>query len=321
MMRRSTVPRTPRPSIAANFSTGSSVTCLSLAALRIATASGCSERCSIDAAHLSTSAGEIGVPSGFLAVTMWVIVGFPSVMVPVLSRSTVRTRLSRSSASPPRIRIPYSAALPVPTRIAVGVARPSAQGQAMMSTVTSATVAKITAGGGPKSNHTTNAASATTRTIGTNTPAMRSASPWIGALPAWASSTMRMIWPSAASLPTRVARNVTLPVVLTVPPMTSSPGFLATDIGSPVSIDSSRADAPSVTTPSTGTRSPGLTITASPTSTASTATSVSLPSRRTWATLGRSPASRRIASEVRPLARASSRRPRRIRAMIAATAS
>ncbi len=261
------------------------------------------------------------MPSGFFAVTMCVIVGLPSVIVPVLSSSTVRTPLSRSSASPPRMRMPNSAARPVPTRIAVGVASPSAHGQAMMSTVTSATVAKMTAGAGPKSNHATNAAMAMTITTGTNTPAMRSASPWIGALPACASSTMRMIWPRAASLPTRLARKVILPVVFTVPPMTSSPGFLATGIGSPVSIDSSTADAPSVTTPSTGMRSPGLTITTSPTSTASTAMSISLPSRRTCAVLGRSPASRRIASEVRPLARASSSRPRRMRAMIAATAS
>ena len=50
--------------------------------------------------------------------------------------------------------------------------------------------------------------------------------------------------------------------------------LLATGIGSPVSIDSSTADAPSVTTPSTGIRSPGFTITRSSTSTASTATSV-----------------------------------------------
>ena len=152
---------------------------MSCAALSTASASGCSERCSTDAAHFRTSAGLIGVPSGFFAVTMCVTVGLPSVIVPVLSSSTVRVFASRSSASPLRMRIPYSAALPVPTRIAVGVARPSAQGQAMISTDTNATVAKMTAracGSGPTSNHTTNAAIASAITIGTNTPATRSAS-------------------------------------------------------------------------------------------------------------------------------------------------
>ena len=162
--------------MAANFSTGRTSTWRSLAALATATASGCSERCSTDAAHFSTSAGASAVPSGRLAVMMCVTVGRPSVMVPVLSRNTVRTPDSRSSASPLRTRIPYSAALPVPTSRAVGVASPSAQGQAMMSTVTSATVANTRAGSGPTSNQSTNAAIARARTTGTNTPATRSES-------------------------------------------------------------------------------------------------------------------------------------------------
>ena len=137
----------------------------------IAPASGCSERCSTDAAHLSASAADSGVPSGRFAVTMWVTAGRPSVMVPVLSSSTVRTRARRSSASPLRIKMPCSAAFPVPTRIAVGVASPRAHGQAMISTVTSATVENTIAGAGPKSNHATNAAIARAITIGTNTPA------------------------------------------------------------------------------------------------------------------------------------------------------
>jgi len=112
-----------------------------------------------------------------------------------------------------------------------------------------------------------------------------------------------------------------LPVVFSVPPMTSSPGFLATGIGSPVSIASFTADAPSVTTPSTGTFSPGLTITRSPTTTASTGISVSCRSRMTCADLARNDASRRIASDVRPFARASSTRPSNTSAMMAATAS
>ena len=117
----------------------------------------------------------MGVPSGFFAVMMCVTAGLPSVTVPVLSSSTVRTRDSFSSVSALRMRMPCSAAFPVPTSSAVGVAKPRAQGQAMIRTVTSAIVAKRRAGSGPTSNHTTKAAIARAMTIGTNTPATRSA--------------------------------------------------------------------------------------------------------------------------------------------------
>ena len=43
------------------------------------------------------------------------------------------------------------------------------------------------------------------------------------------------------SLPTRSARITKLPVPLTVPPVTRSPGVFSTGIGSPVTIDSSTA--------------------------------------------------------------------------------
>jgi hypothetical protein len=62
----------------------------------------------------------------------------PVVSVPVLSSSTVSSCRLLSSASGPRMRMPSCAPRPVPTISAVGVARPSAQGQAMMSTATAA---------------------------------------------------------------------------------------------------------------------------------------------------------------------------------------
>ena len=67
--------------------------------------------------------------------------GRPSVIVPVLSKTTVLSFCAVSSASPLRIRMPCSAPWPVPTMIAVGVARPRAQGQAMISTATAFSVA------------------------------------------------------------------------------------------------------------------------------------------------------------------------------------
>ena len=75
--------------------------------------------------------------------------GLPLVIVPVLSRTTVSSLCAVSSASAERIRMPAVAPLPVPTVIDSGVARPSAHGQAMISTDTAATRAKTTAGGGP----------------------------------------------------------------------------------------------------------------------------------------------------------------------------
>ena len=62
----------------------------------------------------------------------------PVVTVPVLSSTIVSTRWVDSSTSGPRMRIPSWAPRPVPTSRAVGVASPSAQGQAMISTATAA---------------------------------------------------------------------------------------------------------------------------------------------------------------------------------------
>ena len=59
--------------------------------------------------------------------------GLPSVSVPVLSTTSVSIFSKRSSASAFLIRTPAVAPLPTPTMIDIGVARPSAHGQAMMS--------------------------------------------------------------------------------------------------------------------------------------------------------------------------------------------
>ena len=109
-----------------------------------------------------------------------------------------------------------------------------------------------------------------------------------------------------------------------VPPITRSPGCFSTGMDSPVSIDSSTALPPERTSPSTGSRSPGRTITTSPLATCSTGTSTSVPSsapRWTRAVLGCRATSERRAAEVRLLARASRALPVRIRAMMITTAS
>lgn len=52
--------------------------------------------------------------------------------IPVLSKSTTLTLCALSRCRPPLIRTPFCAPTPVPTMMAVGVARPSAQGQAVI---------------------------------------------------------------------------------------------------------------------------------------------------------------------------------------------
>ena len=77
----------------------------------------------------------------------------------------------RSSASAFLISTPACAPRPTPTMIDIGVARPSAQGQAMISTLTAATRPNAMRGSGPNYAQTPKAISATTMTAGTNQPA------------------------------------------------------------------------------------------------------------------------------------------------------
>ena len=67
--------------------------------------------------------------------------GLPSVSVPVLSTISVSTLAKRSSASASLTSTPACAPRPVAVMIDIGVASPSAQGQAMISTETAETMA------------------------------------------------------------------------------------------------------------------------------------------------------------------------------------
>ena len=158
-------------------------------------------------------------------------------------------------------------------------------------------------------------------TAGTKYAAMTSASRAIGGFEPCACSTRRMICASAVSAPTLVAVNVNDPVVFMVAPMTSSPARLVTGRGSPVSMDSSTGEEPEVTTPSTGTFSPGRTRTASPATTSAMGTSTSTPPRSTRAVRGCRPMRALMAAPVWPLARASSSLPNRMRVMMKAAES
>ncbi len=103
--------------------------------------------------------------------------------------------------------MPASAPRPVPTMIAVGVARPIAHGQAMTTTLMNAVSASVRRGSGPSAIQIDEGQrSPSARTIGTKTSAIRSASRWIGAFEPWARWTSSTIRARAVSRPTRVAR-------------------------------------------------------------------------------------------------------------------
>ena len=105
--------------------------------------------------------------------------------------------------------MPSCAPRPVPTSSAVGVASPSAHGQAMMSTATAAENANVAAS--PRSSQNASVPSASAITTGTNTADTRSARRCTSALPLCASVTSRPIWASWVSAPTRVARTTRRP--------------------------------------------------------------------------------------------------------------
>ena len=228
----------------------------------------------------------------------------PVVTVPVLSSTIVSTVRVDSSTSGPLMSTPSCAPRPVPTSSAVGVARPSAQGQAMISTATAAVKANST--DSPAPIQKPSVATARPMTTGTKMPETRSARRWTGALPDWASVTRRAIWASAVSAPTFVARTIRRPPAFTEAPATSSPGCFSTGTDSPVSSDWSTALVPSSTTPSVATFSPGRTTKRSPTASCSTGTRRSVPSAsRTAASLAPSSSSAVSAAPARRLARAS----------------
>ena len=96
-----------------------------------------------------------------------------------MSSTTVSTEWVTSKISPERIRMPCFAPRPVPTMIAVGVARPSAQGQAITSTEVNTLRTK--AKSFPAMAQITAASTAMAMTVGTKIPATLSAVREMGA--------------------------------------------------------------------------------------------------------------------------------------------
>ena len=95
--------------------------------------------------------------------------------------------------------------------MAVGVASPSAQGQAITRTATNMVSTKDRSLP-PTVHHRRAAARAMTMTAGTKYPATVSANLDMGAFLPWASSIMRMIFDSVVSLPTWVTSTSIAPL-------------------------------------------------------------------------------------------------------------
>ena len=126
---------------------------------------------------------------------------------------------------------------------------------------------------------------------------------------------------STVSCPTAVTRISTRPSPLIEPPVKAAPMVLDTGKGSPVSMDSSTWVWPSMSSPSSGKRSPGRTASRSPTRISATGTSTSPSSLIQCALSGRKACRARMASVVWRLARASSHLPNKTSVMTTAEPS
>ena len=156
---------------------------ISLSLFTIASPRGCSEPFSALKAICNNSF-SLTLSVAIISVTT----GLPSVIVPVLSNIIVSILCADSSASPPFISIPFSAPLPVPTIMAVGVARPNAHGHAITN-IDINIVSENTISFPPTKYQSNELTIAITKTVGTKYPDTVSANFAIGAFVPCASST------------------------------------------------------------------------------------------------------------------------------------
>ena len=186
------------------------------------------------------------------------------VSVPVLSNTTVSTSASRSSAVPYLIRSPLRNSRPEAAVVTAGTARPSAQGQVMIST---ATAMFSDSRASPPEIHIQHDEGHQRQTDAP--PAHRPAPPGppascSGSAPASATATRSAIRCSDVSCPDAVTRTVSGPVRLISPALNRQPGAgndrqAFTGHQRPVDLARSRP----ARSPSTGIRPPGRTSTRS----------------------------------------------------------
>mmetsp|Transcript_34232 Transcript_34232/g.97907 ORF Transcript_34232/g.97907 Transcript_34232/m.97907 type:complete len:355 (+) Transcript_34232:826-1890(+) len=246
--------------------------------------------------------------------------GRPHVSVPVLSSTTACTLFRASKLSTDLTKAPRRlAATPVATITAVGVARPRAQGQAIISTDMLRSSANCQSEKGTRPLRSRgrpiqprNVAAAMRKIAGTKKEATRSASRWTRGEVSCADSTSRMISASVVELPTAVTSTSALPATSTLPPTSSEPRLFVMASDSPVSSDSSTCTSSSHrSVPSAGIVAPASTRRKSPTCTRSMGRSSSscLSALTRLARIGRACDISWMAAWVRCLARSSMQRP------------
>mmetsp|Transcript_11142 Transcript_11142/g.46500 ORF Transcript_11142/g.46500 Transcript_11142/m.46500 type:complete len:393 (+) Transcript_11142:1768-2946(+) len=229
----STLAAAPRPGdVSASSARGrvfwgpQSAVTAAVAASSTAAAKGCVVVNSTAAASLSTSA----LVSSSLAHATPVTLGFPSVIVPVLSSATVSIWAEASRTSPPRSNSPSRAPAEVATRTAVGVARPKAHGHATTRTSVASFKAPSVAPAPPDASKSAPGKKASpakfqnakvvteaAMTPYTKGPATASASRCTGAARACASATVRAIPAATLPSPAVVALTVSGPSNTPVP--------------------------------------------------------------------------------------------------------
>ena len=146
-------------------------------------------------------------------------------------------RPSRAVAS--LMRMCCSAALPMPTMRAVGVAKPMAHGQAMTSTETAARMACGSLSMPPNANQMIHVSNAMAITVGTKMRAILSTVRCTGAFEPCACCTILIMPASTVLSPTCWASNWKVPWRTIVPANTLSPTCFSTGMASPLIIDSS----------------------------------------------------------------------------------
>lgn len=150
--------------------------------------------------------------------------------------------------------MPRRAPLPIAALIAVGVASPTAHGQAISSIVMARRTSPVTA----------RVMADTMNEVGTKRREKFSPTVWIGARSCCASSTRVMMRPMVVWLPTARARTTRRPRTTTEPACTGIPTTTLTGRFSPVIADWSTIASPSITSPSTGMATWSCTTTSSP---------------------------------------------------------
>ena len=123
-------------------------------------------------------------------------------------------------AAAARNNTPCVAPRPVATLIDIGVAKPKANWQAMISTDTALIRPNTHLGSGPENHQIKNVSSATETTVTTNQPATMSAMFCIGALERYAWATICTICDSMVAAPTCSERMTRAPLLLSAAPIT-----------------------------------------------------------------------------------------------------